>query len=130
MATLARRDFRSIIYYNFARGLSKKRAFQKISKVFSEDCLSVRTVERGILTTASLEKSKTVTAKWYTETCLPQLFVNLVCHALLDSWFLHHDNAPAHWAFATQEFFVWWRGDRHLPGRMWLDIETNLRGMV
>ena len=58
----------------------------------------------GILTNLSLKKSKTVTAKWYTETCLPQLFENLVSHALLNSWFLYHGNAPAHRAFATQEF--------------------------
>ena len=66
--------------------------------------VSVYFTKDGILTTASLEISKTVTAKWYTETCLPQLFENLVSRAPLDSWFLHHDNAPAHQAFATQEF--------------------------
>ena len=56
----------------------------------------------GILATISLEKSKTITAKCYTEACLPQLFENLVSHAPLNSWFLHHNNA--HRAFATQEF--------------------------
>ena len=56
------------------------------------------------MTTVSLDKSKTVIAKLYTETCFSQLFENLVSHAPLDSWFLYHDNAPAHRAFATQEF--------------------------
>ena len=41
MATLTRHDFRSIIYYNFARGLSKEECFKKISEV--------RTVERWYL---------------------------------------------------------------------------------
>ena len=54
----------------------------------------------GILTTVLLEKSKTVTTKWYTKTCLPQLFENLVFRAPLDSFFLHYANAPAHRAFA------------------------------
>ena len=58
----------------------------------------------GILTTVSLEKSKTVTAKWYTKTCLPQIFENLVSRALLDSWFLYHDIAPAHRTSVTSEF--------------------------
>ena len=58
----------------------------------------------GILTTVSLKKSNTVTAKWYTETCLPQLCENLVSRVPLDSWFLHHDHALAHREFTTQEF--------------------------
>ena len=42
--------------------------------------------------------------KWYTETCLPQFLENLVSRAPSNSWFLHHENSPAHRAFATQEF--------------------------
>ena len=38
------------------------------------------------------------------ETCLPQLFENLVSCMPLDSWLLHHDNAPVHRVFAAQEF--------------------------
>ena len=48
MATLTRRDFRAIIYYNFARGLSKEEYFKEMSEVFGEDCPSVRTVEQGV----------------------------------------------------------------------------------
>ena len=49
MTTLTRRDFRAIIYYNFARGLSKKECFNEMSEVFGEDFPSVRTVERCYL---------------------------------------------------------------------------------
>ena len=45
MATLTRRDFRAIIYYNLARGLCLK----EMSEVFGEDCPSVRTVEHWYL---------------------------------------------------------------------------------
>ena len=58
----------------------------------------------GIMETVLLNKSKTVTSKWYTETCLPQLFENLVFRSPLNSWFLHHYNAPAPRAPSTQEF--------------------------
>ena len=44
MATLTRRDFRAIIYYNFTRGLNKEECFKGISEVFREDCPSVKTV--------------------------------------------------------------------------------------
>ena len=58
----------------------------------------------GILTTLSLEKSKTVTAKWDIETSLPQLLGNLVSCAPLNSWFLQDYNVPAHRVLAMQEF--------------------------
>ena len=74
------------------------------SKSICKRMVAVFFTKGGIQTTVSLEKSKTFTAKWYTETCLPQLFENLVSRAPLDSWFLHHANAPAHRAFAKQEF--------------------------
>ena len=74
------------------------------SKSIGKRMVTLFITKGGILTSVSLEKSKTVTAKWHTETCLPQLFENLVSRAPLDSWFLHHDNAPAHQAFAKQEF--------------------------
>ena len=45
MATLTRRDFRAIIYYILARGLSKGEFFKEISELFGEDCPSVRTVD-------------------------------------------------------------------------------------
>ena len=74
------------------------------SKSIGKRIVAVFFIEGGILTTVLLEKSKTATAKWYTETCLPQLFEKLVSRASLDSCFLYHNNAPAHRAFATQEF--------------------------
>ena len=49
MATLTIRDFRAIIYYNLARGLSKEECFREMSEVFGEDCPSVRTVEHWYL---------------------------------------------------------------------------------
>ena len=76
------------------------------SKSIGKQMVAVFFINGGILTTVSLGKSKTVIAKLYTETCLPQLFENLVSRAPLDSWFRHYDNAPAHRAFTTQEFLV------------------------
>ena len=49
MATLTRRDFRAIIYYNFARGSSNEECFKEISEVFGEVCPSVRSVKRWYL---------------------------------------------------------------------------------
>ena len=74
------------------------------SESIGKRMVAVFFIKGGILTTVSLEKSKTVTAKWYTETCLSQLFENLVSHPPLDSWFLYHDNKPVHRAFAMQKF--------------------------
>ena len=74
------------------------------SKSIGKRMVAVFFTKGGILITVSLEKSKTVTAKWYTETCLLQLFKDLVSRAPLDSWFLHHNNAQTNRAFATQEF--------------------------
>lgn len=54
-----------------------------------------------------LSGQKTVTSEWYTDICLPQLFEelrNLRPNSGLGSWFLHHDNAPAHRAGATSRF--------------------------
>ena len=74
------------------------------SKSIGMRMVTVFFTKGGILTVVSLEKSKIVTAKWYTETCLSQLFENLVSFTPLDSWFQYHDSAPAHRTFTTQEF--------------------------
>ena len=61
----------------------------------------------GIIKTVMLEHQKNVTAKWYTETCLPQLMEtlsNLRPRSRMDSWILHHDNVPAHRAHATIDY--------------------------
>ena len=49
-----------------------------------------------------LDKSKTVTSQWYTETCLSELFENLVSCSPLDSQLLQYANAYR--AAAMQEF--------------------------
>ena len=62
---------------------------------------------RGIIKRICLNEQKTVTAKWYTEICLPQLLEELKIlrpNSRLDTWRLHHDNAPAHRAQLTENF--------------------------
>jgi transposase len=63
----------------------------------------------GHLATVSLQHGKTVTAQWYTDTCLPKV---------LDAWStrrpkdrfrhlrFHHDNAPAHTAIRTMDYLA------------------------
>jgi hypothetical protein len=54
-----------------------------------------------------LENKSTVTAKWYTEMFLPQVFEslrNLRPNSELRYWILHHDNALAHRASKTIDF--------------------------
>ena len=56
-----------------------------------------------------LETGQTVTAKWYTETCSPKVFKNLLGSQKkeqLRRYFLHHDNAPAHTAQKTNDFLA------------------------
>ena len=55
------------------------------SKSIGKRMVAMFFTKGGILTTVSLEKSKTPTVRWYTETWLPQLFENSVSHASLDS---------------------------------------------
>ena len=63
--------------------------------------------KRDVIKMVMLEHQKTVTAKWYTETCLPRLMEtlsNLRPELRMDSWFLHLDNTPAHRAHTTTDF--------------------------
>ena len=46
LTTLTRHDFRAVIYYNFATGLSKEECLKEMMEVFGEDCSSVRTLQR------------------------------------------------------------------------------------
>ena len=55
------------------------------SKYIGKRRVAVFFTKAIILTTISLEKSKTVIDKWYTDTCLPQVFETLVSRAQLDS---------------------------------------------
>lgn len=61
----------------------------------------------GILQPVLLEHGATVTADWYCGVCLPQVLQSLAQERPKiqeKGIFLHHDNAPAHRARATQEF--------------------------
>ncbi|XP_068082911.1 uncharacterized protein [Anabrus simplex] len=53
---------------------------------------------RGILARVVLETQRSVTAKWYSETCLPQAIQalkQLRPRSRLNTWLLHHHSAPA-----------------------------------
>lgn len=63
----------------------------------------------GHVATVPLEDRRTVTSDWYVHHCLPKAFEawrtrrpNTGLRGLM----LHHDNAPAHTAFATREFLA------------------------
>ncbi|UYV69236.1 hypothetical protein LAZ67_6002921 [Cordylochernes scorpioides] len=61
--------------------------------------LAVFITARGAVSRVALENHKTVTAKWYTEECLPkvvQVIKRLGPNSRTDTWLFHHDNAPAH----------------------------------
>lgn len=61
----------------------------------------------GHLATVVLEDQRTVTAKWYTEVCLPKVFSKIQekrPRTGLRGILLHHDNASSHTANATIEF--------------------------
>ena len=61
----------------------------------------------GHLATVLLEDQRTVTAKWYTEVCLPQVFSKIQekrPRTGLRGILLHHGNASSHTATATIAF--------------------------
>lgn len=61
----------------------------------------------GHVASITLDDQKTVTAKWYTEKCLPQVFNALKKKrpkSGLKGLLLHHDNASPHTAALTQKF--------------------------
>lgn len=63
--------------------------------------------KRGIIKTVLLDTQKTVTASWYVNICLPQVIEalkNLRPKSRLDTWWFHHDNAPAHRSQQTMQF--------------------------
>lgn len=62
----------------------------------------------GHITSVPLENQGTVTAEWYVTTCIPKVFQQWRKHHARSGirrilW--HHDNAPAHKAARTNEFF-------------------------
>lgn len=63
----------------------------------------------GIVKRVVLDTQKTVTAKWYTENCLLQVIESLKSlrpNSRMDTWFFHHDNAPAHRAKVSTDYLT------------------------
>ena len=53
--------------------------------------------KRDIVERVVLEKERTVTSSWYIQICLPKVIErlrNMRPRPRLDTWLLHHDNAP------------------------------------
>lgn len=74
-------------------------ARKKIIAVFFGKC--------GLIERVILNGQKNVTAIWYIENCLPRVIQSLKKlrpRSRMDSWFLHHDNAPPHRAHIAQQF--------------------------
>lgn len=57
----------------------------------------------GHLITVPVELQRTVTARWYTTTCLPQVKTAATTHHITPM-ILHHDNAPPHRAQETTDW--------------------------
>lgn len=116
----------------------------KQQKSATKVMLSVYFTKSKVVAAIPLKKGQTVTAKWYTEDCLPIVFKNLLEHRKneeLRRYFLHHDNAPAHTAEITSNFIAS-SGIEEIrpapyspdlaPCDFWLfpKIKKNLRGKV
>lgn len=56
----------------------------------------------GLVKAIKLDGQKTVTAKWYTEKCLPEVFNRVPDRGIM----LHHDNASSHTAALTLQFLA------------------------
>ena len=81
----------------------------KQQKSAAKVMMSVYFTRSKIVAAIPLEKGQTVTAKWYTEECLPKVFKNLLENRKkedLRRYFLHHDNAPSHTAEITSNFIA------------------------
>lgn len=81
----------------------------KQQKSATKVMMSVYFTREKVVAAIPLEKGQTVTAKWYTETCLPEVFQSLLGKRQkkeLRRYFLHHDNAPAHTAGKTSDFIA------------------------
>lgn len=77
------------------------------SKSTGKRMIAVFFRKAGLVKAVPLVEQRTVTAQWYSETCLPAVFEELQKqrpksghHGIL----LHHDNAPAHTAAKTLDF--------------------------
>lgn len=116
----------------------------KQQKSATKVMMSVYFTSAKIVAVIPVETGQTVTANWYTQTCLPEVFKNLLENkkkAELRRYFLHHDNAPAHTAEKTNNFIAL-SGINEIrpapyspdlaPCDFWLfpKIKKNLRGRV
>lgn len=55
-----------------------------------------------------MDSQRTVTASWYIKECFPKVVQKpkeILPNSRMDIWHFHHDNAPAHRAHATIDFF-------------------------
>ena len=79
----------------------------KLSKTVGKILYAVFFRSNGLVKAIRLSEQKTVTASWYTETCLPQVFEtvqNQRPKTGLRGLILHHDNARPHTAKVTTEY--------------------------
>jgi histone-lysine N-methyltransferase SETMAR len=72
----------------------------KVQKTLGKVLYAVFFRSTGLVKAVKLEGQKSVTAKWYTGVCLPEVLSDLNVRGLM----LHHDNASSHTASLTQKF--------------------------
>jgi len=105
-----------IHYYDIpTRAQSKQWVFEdestptlvKSAKSVNKRMFAVFFSRSGPVAQVMLVNKKTVTANWYIDHCLPIVFETLKNkrpNSRSNTWFLHHDNAPAHRASKTIDF--------------------------
>jgi histone-lysine N-methyltransferase SETMAR len=114
----------------------------KSEKTAKKICYAVFFRSTGLVKAVKLEGQKTITAKWYTEVCLPKVFEQVMNErpksGLRDIIF-HHDNARPHTAQLTTDYLKEKKVKimRHSPYSpdialcdFWLfgELKKNLRG--
>jgi hypothetical protein len=72
----------------------------KVQRTLGKVLYAVFFRSTGLVKAVKLEGQKSVTAKWYTEVCFPEVLSDLNVRGLM----LHHDNASSHTASLTQKF--------------------------
>jgi hypothetical protein len=73
------------------------RSIGKSEKTAKKKCYAVFFRSTGLVKAVKLEGQKTITAKWYTDVCLPKVFeqvMNELPKSGLRDIIFHHDNAP------------------------------------
>ena len=74
------------------------------SRLVKKRIIAIYFTTHGIVTYVGLENLRTVTAKWYSENCLPlviQVLMELHLRSRLNNWLLHYNNALAHYVHQT-----------------------------